>query len=89
MAVYPFSPLYWTRKLIVACLDVDTVYCLACSNNGDAIKRIYAIKNRPSEKPISLWIHTVDLLHKVTIRGVTHLFVVHKKIDLHILLASF
>ena len=41
----------------VVCIPTDTVYCLACAaNRPDAIQRIYSIKNRPSEKPLSLWV---------------------------------
>ena len=45
----------------VCCIPTDTVYCLACaSNRPDAIKRIYEIKNRPNEKPLSLWVGSIN-----------------------------
>jgi len=54
----------------VCCIPTDTVYCLACAaNSPEAIQRIYAIKNRPSEKPLSLWLGSIDDIRKVSPEG--------------------
>lgn len=54
----------------VVCIPTDTVYCLACAaNHPDAIKRIYEIKNRPSEKPLSLWLGSIEEIRKVGPEG--------------------
>ena len=55
----------------VCCIPTDTVYCLACrANSPEAIQRIYAIKNRPSEKPLSLWLGSIDDIRSVSPSGV-------------------
>jgi len=54
----------------VCCIPTDTVYCLACAaNKPDAIQRIYDIKNRPSEKPLSLWLGSMDDIKAVAPSG--------------------
>eukprot|EP00956_Cyclotella_meneghiniana_P030657 scaffold77950_cov72-Cyclotella_meneghiniana.AAC.3 len=54
----------------VCCIPTDTVYCLACrANSPEAIQRIYAIKNRPSEKPLSLWLGSIDDIRSVSPSG--------------------
>ncbi|WP_232295887.1 L-threonylcarbamoyladenylate synthase [Candidatus Neoehrlichia procyonis] len=43
------------KKNEIVCFPTDTVYALACSAQSEAaINKIYHIKNRPSNKPISL-----------------------------------
>ncbi len=50
----------------VCCIPTDTVYCLACrADNAAAIERIYDIKCRPSEKPLSLWFSSMDEIKEV------------------------
>lgn len=45
----------------VVCIPTDTVYCLACAaSKPEAIKRIYAAKQRPAEKPLSLWLGSIE-----------------------------
>ncbi|KAM9324072.1 uncharacterized protein PAF06_000065 [Gastrophryne carolinensis] len=47
-------------------IPTDTVYALAAScKHPEAIKRIYAIKERPSEKPICICISNLDQLRVV------------------------
>ncbi|KAM3910565.1 uncharacterized protein RB166_019414 [Leptodactylus fuscus] len=47
-------------------IPTDTVYALAAScKHPDAIKRIYAIKERPSEKPICICISNLEQLRVV------------------------
>ena len=47
------------------CIPTDTVYCLACcANQPEAIKRIYAAKQRPAEKPLSLWVGAIEDITK-------------------------
>lgn len=54
----------------VCCIPTDTVYCLACkANNPEGIKRIYEIKSRPSEKPLSLWLSSIDEIKNVGPEG--------------------
>lgn len=58
------------RKGGVCCIPTDTVYCLACAaNSPEAIRRIYEIKNRPAEKPLSLWLGSIDDIRKVAPEG--------------------
>lgn len=43
---------------------------MACAaNSPEAIKRIYDIKNRPSEKPLSLWLGSIDDIRSVAPEG--------------------
>ena len=43
----------------------DTIYCLMCKASDDAmVQSMYNIKNRPPDKPISLWIPNLDKLSK-------------------------
>ena len=54
----------------VCCIPTDTVYCLAAkANNPEGIRRIYEIKNRPSEKPLSLWVSSLDDIKAVGPEG--------------------
>ena len=54
----------------VCCIPTDTVYCLACAaNSPEAIQRIYDIKNRPSEKPLSLWLGSINDIRTVAPEG--------------------
>lgn len=54
----------------VCCIPTDTVYCLAAkANNPEGICRIYEIKNRPSEKPLSLWVSSLDDIKAVGPEG--------------------
>ena len=54
----------------VCCIPTDTVYCLACAaNRPDAIRRIYEVKSRPSEKPLSLWLGSIEEIKKVAPEG--------------------
>jgi len=54
----------------VCCIPTDTVYCLATkANNPEGIRRIYDIKNRPSEKPLSLWVSSLDDIKAVGPEG--------------------
>mmetsp|Transcript_19468 Transcript_19468/g.29612 ORF Transcript_19468/g.29612 Transcript_19468/m.29612 type:complete len:1139 (+) Transcript_19468:99-3515(+) len=54
----------------VCCIPTDTVYCLAATaNNPEGIKRIYDIKSRPSEKPLSLWLSSIDDIKNVGPEG--------------------
>ena len=58
------------KKGGVVCIPTDTVYCLACAaNRPTAIKRIYDIKNWPSEKPLSLWLGSIDEIRQVGPEG--------------------
>ena len=46
------------------------VYCLACAaDRPDAIKRIYDIKSRPAEKPLSLWLGLIEDIKNVSPEG--------------------
>ena len=46
------------------------MYCLACAaSSPEAIQRIYDIKNRPSEKPLSLWLGSIDDIRSVAPEG--------------------
>ncbi|GFH47426.1 hypothetical protein CTEN210_03901 [Chaetoceros tenuissimus] len=54
----------------VCCIPTDTVYCLAAkANNPEGIQRIYEIKNRPAEKPLSLWVSSLDDIKAVGPEG--------------------
>ena len=54
----------------VCCIPTDTVYCLACTaDSPEAIKKIYGIKNRPSEKPLSLWLGSLDDIRSAAPEG--------------------
>ena len=54
----------------VCCIPTDTVYCLACrADNPEGIRRIYDIKSRPSEKPLSLWLSSIDEIKAVGPEG--------------------
>jgi L-threonylcarbamoyladenylate synthase len=45
----------------IAVLPTDTVYGIFCDpNNGDAIERIYTLKNRPRAKALALYVDDVE-----------------------------
>lgn len=43
-------------KGTIIVVPTDTVYCLAAkASDAEGIRNLYVIKNRPAEKPVSLW----------------------------------
>lgn len=50
----------------VVILPTETVYGIGCSCfNEDSIKRLYEIKKRPYNKPISVLVSNIDMINKV------------------------
>lgn len=48
----------------IAVFPADTVYGLACDpNDPDAIRRLYALKGRPADKPAAVMVFSVGSLH--------------------------
>jgi len=46
----------------LAVVPTDTVYCLGCLASNDAgVARMYQVKERPKEKPISFWFSSLDV----------------------------
>ena len=53
------------RKGRVLLYPTDTVWGLGCDiHNESAVKRIYEIKQRPSDKPFVLLVHSIEMLKK-------------------------
>ena len=53
------------KKSFVMAIPTDTVYALCCNaNDEDAVAKIYNLKNREKDKPISLFIKSIDKLDK-------------------------
>lgn len=45
-------------------IPTDTVYCVVCrASDSQAIENLYKVKDRPSEKPVSLWIPSLSSLN--------------------------
>ena len=56
---------FLSQKSFVMAIPTDTVYALCCNAcDEDAVKKIYDLKNREKDKPISLFIKSVDELNK-------------------------
>ena len=52
-------------KSFVMAIPTDTVYALCCNAlDKDAVSKIYSLKNRDKDKPISLFIKSVEELNK-------------------------
>lgn len=53
------------HKSFVMAIPTDTVYALCCNAlDKDAVSKIYSLKNRDKDKPISLFIKSVEELNK-------------------------
>ena len=53
------------NKSFVMAIPTDTVYALCCNAlDKDAVSKIYSLKNRDKDKPISLFIKSVEELNK-------------------------
>lgn len=53
------------NKSFVMAIPTDTVYALCCNAlDKDAVEKIYSLKNRDKDKPISLFIKNIDELSK-------------------------
>lgn len=53
------------KKSFVMAIPTDTVYALCCNAcDKDAVAKIYSLKNRDKDKPISLFIKSIDELYK-------------------------
>lgn len=58
------------KKSFVMAIPTDTVYALCCNaNDEDAVAKIYNLKNREKDKPISLFIKSLDELDKYVMGG--------------------
>ena len=58
------------KKSFVMAIPTDTVYALCCNaNDEDAVAKIYSLKNREKDKPISLFIKSLDELDKYVMGG--------------------
>ena len=58
------------KKSFVMAIPTDTVYALCCNaNDEDAVAKIYSLKNREKDKPISLFIKSLDELDRYVMGG--------------------
>ncbi|WFW29997.1 MAG: threonylcarbamoyl-AMP synthase [Wolbachia endosymbiont of Menacanthus eurysternus] len=54
------------RSNLLVCFPTETVYALACNAlSCEAIKKIYRIKNRPKDKPLSISVNNIYSLMKI------------------------
>lgn len=60
------------KKSFVMAIPTDTVYALCCNAcDKDAVEKIYNLKNRDKEKPISLFIKNINELNKYIDENIT------------------
>lgn len=51
----------------IVILPTDTVYGIATdANNVEAVKRIYAVKNRKTTKPVNILVSNMEMIENVT-----------------------
>jgi L-threonylcarbamoyladenylate synthase len=51
---------------LLVCFPTETVYALACNAlDNEAIEKIYEVKKRPQNKPLSIFVNNIDNLQKI------------------------
>ncbi|WP_223158786.1 L-threonylcarbamoyladenylate synthase [Wolbachia endosymbiont of Pentalonia nigronervosa] len=54
------------RNNLLVCFPTETLYALACNAlSSEAIQKIYQIKKRPKNKPLSIFVNDVTVLKKI------------------------